>query len=436
MDLLGHVPGHQGGLYVGNLLLLHDHPDLPPGLNGVGLLHPLEGDGDPLQVLQPLDILLERFPARPRPGRGKGVRRGHQDRLGTDRLHVPVMGGDRVHHIGGLPEFPGKIPADHRVPPLLLVVDRLADVMEERGPLAEGHVQAQLRPHDRAHVSHLPGVEEIVLAVTGPILQPSQEPDNLRMDVADPQVEQGLLRVLLHPLFEFLANLLHHLLDPGGMDPAVRDQALQGLPGHLPADRIESGNDHGLRSVVHDEIHPRGRFQRPDIPSFPADDPPLQLVAGEMDHGDGALGHVVVGVPLDGQGDDLPGLLFGRGLGLILQPLDLLGRLEPGLGLHHLHDLLLGLLRGNPRQTLQNLPLLPEVLFILGPQSLHRLFPGRQFLLAAPHLGLPPVGLLPPPVQLVVPGVELPFQVHQLRPFVLGLLLDLLTPLIENLLGF
>src|ERR1700674_412050 len=67
LDPFRDVPRHQLGSGVVDLLRLDQDPDLAPGLDGVGLLDPLEGICDLLQLLQPLDISLQRLPARARP---------------------------------------------------------------------------------------------------------------------------------------------------------------------------------------------------------------------------------------------------------------------------------------------------------------------------------------------------------------------------------
>src|SRR3990172_5939816 len=59
LDTLGDVPGHDVGGLIIDLLALDHHPDLPARLDGEALLHPLEGDGDLLQLRQALDVGLQ-----------------------------------------------------------------------------------------------------------------------------------------------------------------------------------------------------------------------------------------------------------------------------------------------------------------------------------------------------------------------------------------
>src|SRR4030042_4982458 len=79
LALLGDVLGHQSCPVIGDLLALDDNPDLPAGLEGEGLGDAVEGVGDLLELLPPLDVGLEKFPPRPRPPRRYGVRGLHED---------------------------------------------------------------------------------------------------------------------------------------------------------------------------------------------------------------------------------------------------------------------------------------------------------------------------------------------------------------------
>ena len=47
-----------------------------------------------------------------------------------------------------------------------------------------------------------------------------------------------------------------------------------------------------MRRVVDDEVHAGEVLERPDVPALAADDPPLQVVRGKLDHGHGRLGRM------------------------------------------------------------------------------------------------------------------------------------------------
>ena len=59
--------------------------------------------------------------------------------------------------------------------------------------------------------------------------------------VVDAGFVAGALAFLADGALHFLAGLFHHILDTGGMDPAINDQLFQCQTGNFPADRIEAG---------------------------------------------------------------------------------------------------------------------------------------------------------------------------------------------------
>src|SRR5712691_6823663 len=69
LDLAGQVAGQDGAFGVRDRVLPYNHPDLPAGLDGVGLIHALVVHGQLLQLLEALDVGLDGLPPRPRPRR-------------------------------------------------------------------------------------------------------------------------------------------------------------------------------------------------------------------------------------------------------------------------------------------------------------------------------------------------------------------------------
>src|SRR3989338_4269488 len=67
LDLLLDLARERDGLQVGHPLGLDDDPDLAARLDGVRLLDAAEGVADPLQRLEPLDVVLQRVAAGTRP---------------------------------------------------------------------------------------------------------------------------------------------------------------------------------------------------------------------------------------------------------------------------------------------------------------------------------------------------------------------------------
>ncbi len=210
---------------------------------------------------------------------------------------------------------------------------------------------------------------EDVLAVGGAVAEPAEELDQLGVHAGDAQLQQRRLPFLQDLLLELGLDLLDDLLDARRVDAAVDDQPFERDPGHLAAERVEAGEDDRLGRVVDDQVDAGGHLQGADVAALAADDPPLHLVVGKHDDRDGGLGDVVGGRPLDRHADDplrLPGGLLA---GLVLDPLDDVGRLDLGLVLHDADQLVARLLGGEAGDLLETAALLlhhpVEVAFLL-----------------------------------------------------------------------
>ena len=131
---------------------------------------------------------------------------------------------------------------------------------------------------------------ELVLPVGCAELEIAEYFDQLRMQTVDPELVRDQLGRLLHLLPNVLRRLLDHLFDPTGMNPAIGYQALHRDPGDLAANRVETGEDDGFRCVIHHDVHARGMLEGTNVATFPADDPPLHVVTGERNDGDGDFG--------------------------------------------------------------------------------------------------------------------------------------------------
>src|SRR5712691_12849379 len=109
LDLAGQVAGQDGAFCIRDRVLLHDHPDLPAGLDGAGLAHALVVHGQLFQLLEALDVGLDSLPPGSRPRRRQRLRRRHEHRFGTDRLDLFVVRGDGVDHPGLFPVLLGEV---------------------------------------------------------------------------------------------------------------------------------------------------------------------------------------------------------------------------------------------------------------------------------------------------------------------------------------
>src|SRR5919201_1284188 len=187
------------------------------------------------------------------------------------------------------------------------MVDRLADVVQQAGLLAKRDVGADLGGHHAAEEGDLLAVGEDVLTIAGAKGEDAEQPDQLRVESRDPGLEHCLLTFFADSSLDVASRLGHHLLDAGRVNPAVDEQMVEGDPGDFPANRVEAAQDDGLRSVVDDEVHSGGVLQGPDVTAFTPDDPPLHLVAGYGDYGDGGLSGLLGSDPLHGSHQDVPG---------------------------------------------------------------------------------------------------------------------------------
>ena len=102
------------------------------------------------------------------------------------------------------------------------------------------------------------------------------------------------------------------------MRPSVTS-LVSARPGDLAPDRVEPGERHRVRRVVHDQVDAGRRLERADVAPLAPDDPPLHLFVRDVDHRDGRLADLVAGVALDRRGDDPPRPLIGQLGGLELE---------------------------------------------------------------------------------------------------------------------
>ena len=268
-----------------------------------------------------------------------------------------MVGGDGVDNRLALPVLPGHLHANLHVGALHLVVQSLADVMEQAGPLGHGGVQPQLAGHHAGEEGHLDRVVQDVLPIAGAVAQPAQELDQLVVDAVDAHLQHGTLALLLDGGFHLPAGLFHGLLNAGGVDAPVGDELLQGDAGHFPAHRLKAGEGDGLGRVVDNQVHAGEGFNGPDVPALPADDAALHLVVGQGHHADGGFADVVGRAALDGQGDDLPGGFVRVLFGLLLKLPDFHGLLVGELALQVVQQVLLGLVHREVGDFLQHVKL-------------------------------------------------------------------------------
>src|SRR5439155_9881350 len=284
-----------------------------------------EAVGDGLEVLEPLDVRVHRLAAGAGPRRADRIGDLHDRRLDAGVFDFLVVGGDAVDHLERQVVALGDPRPDRGVRTLHLVVDGLADVVEQPAHLRDLDVGTDLGRDDRREPARLDDVVEDVLAVARPELQPTQELDDLRWQPRHAGVVGGLLTGLANDQVNFGPCLRDDLLDPAGVDPAVADELRQRQARDLAANGVEARQDDRLGGVVDDQVDAGGLLEGPDVAALAADDPALHLVRRQVHDADGVLRRVIRGDPLDRGNDDVAGLLVGLVAGL---PLDRPGELD------------------------------------------------------------------------------------------------------------
>ena len=234
-----------------------------------------------------------------------------------------------------------------------LVVKGLADIMQQTGTAGQRDVHAHLACQQTGQPGHLHAVGQSVLAKAGAVLQAADELDEVGVQAVDAKLHHGALALPLHLQLKVVAALLHRLLNAGGVDAAITDQALQRHAGNLAAGLVKGGQGDGLRGIIDDKIHAGGSFQRADVAALTADDTALHLVAGQGHHADGGLAAVVSGAAADGLTDHVAGDVIAVFLqvGLVGSHTDSL--LVGELLVHLVQQHFAGILLAQARQGLQ-----------------------------------------------------------------------------------
>ena len=179
-----------------------------------------------LERLEALDVALERLATGAGTGGRDGVGGLHEHGLDGLRLDVLVVRLDGVHD--ALATRGTCVPScgrDLAVRAVDLVVDRLADVVQQAGALGDLDVGAELGGHDAGEVGDLDGVVQDVLAVARAELEAAEDLDELGRHAVDVGVEAGLLAGLFDRGLDLGLGLVVHLLDARRVDAPVGDAA-------------------------------------------------------------------------------------------------------------------------------------------------------------------------------------------------------------------
>ncbi len=196
-------------------------------------------------------------------------------------------------------------------------------------------------------------VGEHVLAVAGAEVQPAQDLGELGVQRAHVGLEHRLLAQLHDAPVDVGLGLGVGLLDPGGVDAAVLQQALERQPGDLAADAVEAREQHRARGVVDDEVDPGEGLQDADVAALASDDAALQLVGLQLDHRHGRLHRVTSRDPLHAGGEDAARPAVGVVARLLLDLADQTRAVVAHLVLELAHEDLPRLAGAEPRHSLE-----------------------------------------------------------------------------------
>ena len=220
-----------------------------------------------------------------------------------------------------------------------LVVDCLAEVMQQTCALGKRYIDAQLAGKKTRNMRDLDGVVEYILTVGRAVFLPTKQLDDLGMQIVHARLKACAFALDLDGVVDLAACLFHHILDAGRMDASVGDELFQRQARNLAAHGVERGNGDCLGRVVDDQIDARDRLERANVAALASDDSALHLIVRQRHDGDRRFRHMVCRAALDGSGDNLTCQSVGIVLVLLLDLLDLDSGFVAHVRFHALEDI-------------------------------------------------------------------------------------------------
>ena len=148
----------------------------------------------------------------------------------------------------------------------------------------------------------------------------------------DTEVDDGALPRLDDLFLDLLTHLRDDLFDTGRVDTAVLDELMQGQTCYLTAHGVKATEDDGFGGVVDDDLDTRSGLEGADVTPLTADDTALDLIALDVEDGDGVLDSRLGRQALDRLYDDALGLLVGGHLRFFDDLVDIALSLVLGFG--------------------------------------------------------------------------------------------------------
>ena len=207
------------------------------------------------------------------------------------------------------------VDADLDVTALNLVVERLADIMQQTGTAGQLDIDTQLAGHQASQPGHFQRMAQHILAEAGAVLQTANELDQVGMQAVNAQLHNGFVALALHLNFQFAAALVDSLLDAGRVDTAISNQSVP-----APCGRPHGGSGQswtvwiasGVSSMMRSQpvAVSRARMLRPSRPMMR----PFISSLGSGNNADGGL----AGGVSRAAGNGLANQLTGEVVALIL----------------------------------------------------------------------------------------------------------------------
>src|SRR5713101_5829987 len=170
-------------------------------------------------------------------------------------------------------------------------------------------------------------VLEDVLSVTGAIAQPSEDLDQLLVELSAVGLENALFAGLHDGVLDHRFRGVVGVLDARRVNPSILDQLRERESRDLATDAVERGQNDRLRGVVDDEVDARQMLEGADVASLSADDAALHVVGWELDDRHGRLSGVTRCDALESVGDEIARPPFRLGARLFLELSDAPGEL-------------------------------------------------------------------------------------------------------------
>src|SRR5205823_415614 len=192
-NLSRNVAREDKSLLIVNLIRLNHHPQLPAGLDGETSINAWKRQADLLQVFQSVDISRHRFRASAGARGADGVGGADEYSQNVGVGDFVVMRGDAVDHIFGFTVTLDELCPDDGVGAFDFVIDGLADVVQQAGPLGGGNVEPQFRPHQSHQLGDFDRVIQDVLRKTVAEAKPAQSLDDFDVHRRQSELEDRLL---------------------------------------------------------------------------------------------------------------------------------------------------------------------------------------------------------------------------------------------------